>query len=368
MMLLKFSHLIRCRRSAPRVSYIRNCVCGPSSSSARVADRGLNIAVVCGPDNPALKYLPSIDNVQFTVADTAEKFKESNVEKSDGVIVIQPADINVLIDLWYSHLSNVKWVHSFYAGVDALAPFISGYIVNRNDVILTNGRGAFSSSLAEYIITAALYFNKQICRLQTNRRDSKWEKFPMHVLKGKTMGFIGFGDIAKSTAKIAKESFGMKIVVYRRNPTKTDIGDNLVDKQYEHSQNLFADSDFVVCTLPGTPETYKYCSSQFAVMKPLSVFISCGRGSAVDEEALYSALTQPEHKHICAALDVFATEPLPTTSPLWSVPDDRLLITSHNADYTEDYFKLGWDVFEKNLQCFIDGKGMVTPVDKELLY
>lgn len=90
------------------------------------------------------------------------------------------------------------------------------------------------------------------------------------------------------------------------------------------------------------------------------------RGVAVDEAALFEALVKPDG--ICAALDVFAVEPLPTDSKLWDVPDDRLLLSSHNADLTEDYFVLGWNVFQQNLQAFTEGTPLVTVVDKEFGY
>ena len=83
----------------------------------------------------------------------------------------------------------------------------------------------------------------------------------------------------------------------------------------------------------------------------------------MDEASLYAALCRPDG--INAALDVFAMEPLPADSPLWTVPDDRILISSHNADLTDDYFVLGWNIFENNLARFLKGEGMATPVDRE---
>jgi len=71
-------------------------------------------------------------------------------------------------------------------------------------------------------------------------------------------------------------------------------------------------------------------------MKPSCVFISLGRGAAVDEAALFNALTSGQI--MAAACDVFATEPLPADSPLWDC--ENLLLTAHNADLTEDC-KLG---------------------------
>ena len=92
-------------------------------------------------------------------------------------------------------------------------------------------------------------------------------------------------------------------------------------------------------------------------MKPGAVFISIGRGAVVDEAALYEALSSG---HLAgAACDVFATEPLPADSPLWTC--DNLLLTAHNADYTEDYFELAVRTWRENLQCFLRGDPLATP-------
>jgi phosphoglycerate dehydrogenase-like enzyme len=126
-------------------------------------------------------------------------------------------------------------------------------------------------------------------------------------MAGKTMGFVGFGNIAQMTANMAKvvmvaacvlglrvmtnllltffisrqTAFGMKILALRRNTSKGDnYGGNLADKTYslEEKAELFANSDFVVCSLPGTDATLDFCSTaEFAAMKKTGVFISIGR-------------------------------------------------------------------------------------------
>eukprot|EP00957_Ditylum_brightwellii_P179470 13671481-Ditylum_brightwellii.AAC.1 len=67
-----------------------------------------------------------------------------------------------------------------------------------------------------------------------------------------------------------------------------------------------------------------------------------------------------------AALDVFKVEPLPTESPLWDC--ENLLLTAHNADLTEDYFELGWKVWEQNLEAIRQGESPITLVDKNKGY
>jgi phosphoglycerate dehydrogenase-like enzyme len=242
----------------------------------------LNIAVLCQPNNPALRNLPLSNDVNFMIGyNDADFAKYRDISQSKAVVVIQPADMSIIDALWTKHFENVIWVHSFYAGVDSMSLFIRERLKQKNDIVLTNGKGAFSSSLGEYIMAASLHFNKQICHLQDNKTKKKWEKFIMPVLKNKTIGFIGFGNIAKSAARIAKVGFGMNVAVFRRHPEKTyeDVNaQSLVDCSYSDSHDVFANSDIVVCTLPGTPDTYKFCSSShFSIMKNNAIFISCGR-------------------------------------------------------------------------------------------
>jgi phosphoglycerate dehydrogenase-like enzyme len=188
----------------------------------------------------------------------------------------------------------------------------------------------------------------------------------MPVLANKTIGFVGYGDIAKQSAKAAKLGFGMEIRALRRSPFAADeVGNGaLVDVAYDTSQltQLFAECDFVVSTLPGTSATRNMIGKeQIGAMKSTGVFISCGRGTVVDEDAVAVALR--EGRIGGAALDVFQIEPLPKESSLWGCPN--LLITAHNADMTDDFFDLGWKVWRRNLNCFLAGEPLATPVDKD---
>ncbi|KAH8052896.1 phosphoglycerate dehydrogenase [Aureococcus anophagefferens] len=226
-----------------------------------------------------------------------------------------------------------NWVHSFSAGVDGLAPFLASEALAARPTPLSNGRGAFSSSLAEYVLAAALHFNKQLPRCARNRDAKRWDAFTMDVLAGKTMGFVGWGHIAKTSARLA-EAFGMKTIACRRDPGKADAdGEPAPGATFgvEDKLEVFKRSDFVVCSLPGTQATRDFCGGpEFAAMKNTAVFISLGRGAA-DEGAL-------------------------------------VLLTAHNADLTADYFELGWDVFAANLDAWEGGADLATPFDPALGY
>lgn len=80
------------------------------------------------------------------------------------------------------------WIHSITAGVDHM---LCPEIVSNPDLILTNAKGVFSSSLAEYVMAACAHFAKDVPRLMRQQRERNWNKFCVKELRGATMGIIG---------------------------------------------------------------------------------------------------------------------------------------------------------------------------------
>ena len=204
------------RPTAPAARALSSQARRPVSSQAR---RPV-VAVVAPSDSPALKYVPE-DKAEFIIADNLEAMQaHPSFGNAEALLWIPPGPPPLLTELWQGgHLPNCRWVHGFYAGVDAIGAFAQE--LAETDVPLTNGRGAFSSSLAEYAMAAALHFNKQVPRCMDNRRKRVWDKFVMAELKGKTLGLVGYGHIAQATAKLAK-AFGMRVIALRRNAGKPD--------------------------------------------------------------------------------------------------------------------------------------------------
>jgi phosphoglycerate dehydrogenase-like enzyme len=238
------------------------------------------------------------------------------------------------------------WLHSFFAGVDGLGSFLPQ--IDTNCTTTTNGRGAFSSSLAEYNVAAIFHFNKQIPRLQRNYEERKWDKFKMDVIHGKTVGFLGWGSIAQSTANLLKP-FGVKMLATKRKTEGTVNPDGV---RFVSKAEVAKEADFIVNALPSTPETLDYVNAEFlAKMKQSAVLINVGRGTTVNEDALADALQ--DNRIAGAALDVFKQEPLSPSHRFYSTPNT--LLSNHNADNTEDYIALGWEVFENNYKHFLEG-------------
>jgi len=269
--------------------------------------------------------------------------------------------VPLLADLW-PLCPKLRWVHSLAAGVETIVPVMNA-VPGGPEMPLTNAKGAFSRSLAEYALGAMLHFNKQVPRLQANRQAKAWQQFRMAELHGQTVGFVGFGDIAQATARYCK-TFGMRVLALRNSRSGVS-GNELADAVLygEEKLELFRQSDYVICSLPGGDATRHFCGEpEFACMKPTAVFLSMGRGTCVDEASLVAALRGG--KIAGAALDVFEKEPLVPESPLWGC--DNLLLSPHNADLTITYMQQAFTMFVEKFELFRspDFSGFPSVVDK----
>jgi phosphoglycerate dehydrogenase-like enzyme len=180
----------------------------------------------------------------------------------------------------------------------------------------------------------------------------QWEKYTVRELKGATLGIIGFGDIGRECAKLAS-AFGMRIIALRRNPKPDSLCDAVYGNDTASLNRLFADSDYILCAAPLTPQTRGMIGKeQFDHTRENAVFINLGRGAVADEDALIDALTTRKLKG--AGLDVFATEPLSRESPFWDL--ENVLLSPHNMDQTDMKLQQATEFFVKeNLPRFIKG-------------
>ena len=325
----------------------------PSSKRSRfeeIQDQPSYFAFVCDENDISVKQLPESLKSRVVVGNKIEKFGDaaniiSVIWKPPG----KPSVVKELFEKIKETQGNYPpWLHSFFAGVDGLSSFLSQ--IDPDITKTTNGRGAFSSSLAEFSLAAMLYFNKQIPRLESNFKDRKWDPFVMNTLKHSTIGFLGWGSIAQTTADLLLP-FQVNLICYRRR--KNLLDENPRVKFVQSKFDIAKQSDFIVNTLPATKETLNFVDDEFLnSMKKTGIFINVGRGSTVDEDALVMALK--EDKILGAYLDVYKKEPLEGNHPFFTCNQSKLLLSSHNADNTFDYIPLGWKIFEENYSCFLN--------------
>lgn len=212
---------------------------------------------------------------------------------------------------------------------------------------------------------ACSYFAKNVPRLQRQKQDKNWEKYSVLEIRGATLGIIGFGDIGRACAKLAN-AYGMRVVALRRTPREDPLCDAVYSNTKDNLHKLMGESDYILCSAPLTEETRGMIDEEaLEHAKKDAVFINVGRGPIVDENALIEALKNGKLKG--AALDVFETEPLPTSSELWELPN--VLISPHNMDQTDTFMHEATEFFvEENLPRFVRGEPLLNPVDSAAGY
>jgi phosphoglycerate dehydrogenase-like enzyme len=149
------------------------------------------------------------------------------------------------------------------------------------------------------------------------------------MVRGKTIGFVGFGRIARATLQLLL-SWGVRAQFYDPYVNTWEAALAAVVKVGDLAE-LLRTSDVVNLQVELTAETKGMIgAAELAMMRTDAFLVNTARGGAVDEAALARALL--ERRIAGAALDAFATEPLPTTSPLRDI--DNVWLTPHNIGHT----------------------------------
>jgi phosphoglycerate dehydrogenase-like enzyme len=322
-----------------------------------------NLLVVCPPDHYVLRNLEPIrDSVNISVGSDSATLDRAAAAADIILYSGLTGKAAPFGDVW--HRANaVRWVHSLSAGVEKL--LIPEFV--ESPVPLTNARGVFKRSLAEFVVLGMLYFYKHVRRLVESQRSHRWDDFMVDWLPGKIMGVVGYGEIGRECATLAKV-LGVKIYATRRKP-ELSSADPILDRVFPSTQlhQMLKEVDVVVAAAPLTPETRHMLSGpEFGVMKPCALVMNVGRGPVIDEAALIEAL---QKKRVAgAALDVFEQEPLAADSALWDM--ENVLISPHCTDRTRepDWLDLSAQCFVENFGRFVRGEPLANVVDKKAGY
>ncbi|MFC1931971.1 D-2-hydroxyacid dehydrogenase [Chloroflexota bacterium] len=255
---------------------------------------------------------------------------------------------------------HLKWFQSYSTGVDRL---LSDEELKKSSVVITNVSGFHDVAISEYVLETILMFVKDTQRCFRQKLERRWEWFPVDTLDSKTIGIVGYGRIGRAVAKLSK-AFNMQTMAIDRSDYISDP-DHWVDNPLpsQRLKELMETSDFVVVCLPLTPETRGLLGKkELEFMRKDARLIVVSRGSIVDEQALFRALN--ERRIAGAALDVFAEEPLPPSSPLWSL--ENLIFSPHNSGDIKDYDGKTTVLFCENLKRYLSGQDLLNVVNKEL--
>ena len=251
---------------------------------------------------------------------------------------------------------RLRWVQSSSSGI---GPMLEKLRVAGSNLIVTNAAGIHAQPLAEFVLMAALYFAKEVPRLNAWKTERHWERYCGYELAGSRMLVIGLGGVGRRIAELSA-ALGIEVIGHRRasgGTAPTGVS-RLVDANGIDAE--LPNIDLLVLVAPDTPLTKNLVDRRRLELLPeRAVIINVGRGSIIDEPAMIEMLAAGRLRG--AGLDVFAKEPLPDDSPLWTLPN--VLVVPHSASTVVQENDRLVDLFIDNLHRYLDGRPMVNQFD-----
>jgi len=239
---------------------------------------------------------------------------------------------------------NAVWLHMFAAGLDDP---VFARLAERG-LTITHSAGSSATPIAHTVIMNVIALCKGGRRWQVAQSEHRWANGPTTDVEGRRMGIVGLGAIGSEVARLAQH-FGIDVIGLRRTPDGSEPCATLaIDRLHDVLPTL----DDLVLAAPLTEATRGIIGArELSLVKPGAHVHNVGRGELIDEDALIEHL---QRGHIGGvALDVFAVEPLPDSSPLWDMP--HVIITPHSAGTTPLAAHRAAEVFTHNLHLFTSG-------------
>jgi len=278
----------------------------------------------------------------------------------DADIIVADAMATVPADL-IDAMPNLKMICSEGVGYNK----IDIASAKSRGIYVTNNAGMNADAVAEQAILLMLGVIKNVAvndskvrqGLQIETKEGYMAEMNLFELSDFSVGLVGMGNIAISTAKLLK-AFGVKDIYYNKRTRLSEEDERMLGVQYKTMDELLAESDIVSMHLPVTKETENIADDQFfEKMKQGSYFINTARGEIVDSRALVRAIECGKIK--MAGLDTVDNEPVRKDHYLLNIPEDiaqRILFAPHIGGITVSSFKRGYDMIWENVILLSEGK------------
>jgi phosphoglycerate dehydrogenase-like enzyme len=230
-------------------------------------------------------------------------------------------------------------------------------------VAITNFREIYNDHIGAHVMAFVLAFARGLQRYIPQQLRREWRKPAQNEgvvhLPEAVMLLVGVGGIGSEVARLAS-AFGMRVVGVdeRRRDAPPGVAEM---HRGDELDALLPRADFVVLTVPHTPETEGFMNrARFQEMKKTAFFINIGRGMTTRLDDLAAALEAGEITG--AGLDVFEEEPLSADHKLWTMPG--VLLTPHTAGYGPYLDERRYEVILDNCRRFLAGQPLRNLVDK----
>jgi phosphoglycerate dehydrogenase-like enzyme len=253
---------------------------------------------------------------------------------------------------------DLRWVHTMAAGGGGQVKAAGLDPAQLQRIVFTTSAGVHAGPLAEFAVLGVLAGAKDLPRLLGQQREHVWSgRWQLRQVSEMTVLVVGLGGIGAEVAR-RLSALGATVVGTSRHLRPVDHVDQLI--RTDQIAEIAPGVDAIVLTLPGTAATERLIGADvLAAVKPGTILVNVGRGTVVDEDALLPALR--DGRIGFAALDVFATEPLPADSPLWDEPN--VLVSPHTAALNAAEDRLIAELFAANASRLLNGDALRKVVD-----
>lgn len=252
---------------------------------------------------------------------------------------------------------SLRWAHTHSAGADRA---IFGLLRERG-VTVTTSSGANAGVVAQTALAGLLALARHFPQLHDAQREQRWA--PLigtglpRDLQGQRATIVGWGPIGQQIGAVLRV-LGLSVTVVRQRATPA--GDGYASVTFDDLQTVLPDTDWLILACPLTDRTRGLVDAAALGRLPAGArIVNVARGEVVDEPALIDALQAGRLGG--AYLDVFAHEPLATTSPLWTLPN--VIATPHSAGFSDGNAARVVDIFLDNLRRLMAGEALRNKVD-----
>ncbi len=260
------------------------------------------------------------------------------------------------------HAPRLRWLQAPSISLESVVfPDLAA-----SDVLVTNMRHIYDDLIATHVAALFLALCRDLARLARRQAEKVWfaeSEVQVRATDDMTALILGLGGIGAETAR-RLAVFGPRIIGVDPKVTTPPAG---VAAMHPPDQlpTMLAEADVVIVCAPQTPETIGlFGDALFARMRRGALFINIGRGKIVHLDALTRALQSGQVGG--AALDVFETEPLPPTHPLWEM--ENVIITPHSAGYGPHTEARQLAVVVENVRRFVANQPLTNIADKQRWY
>lgn len=283
--------------------------------------------------------------------------KDENALKRAEIIVTYGEDVSKET---LDQALSLKWLMVASAGLEKM-PLRD--IAKRN-ILVTNVKGIHKTPMSESVLAHLLALKRALPWMYKQQENSEWSKRSGSMeLFGSTALIIGPGAIGSEIGRLL-QAFGVTTIGCNRSGRKAPNMNAMIT--FDQLNEELPKVDIIISVLPSTPETRGFITyNHFVLMKEDAIFMNFGRGDLIKEEQLIQAMKERQIAYV--VLDVFESEPLDDSHPLWKM--EGVIVSPHVSSHSSEYVPRALKIFRHNLHEWMEtGSNFQNVIDLEKGY